>query len=77
MSRDSKWDVIVFNNLHIQLLDFFAPTKPRANRDNTEFGVAQMVDILFQNWFPIDLIFIVPNSKEEDESAGLHQKPIL
>jgi hypothetical protein len=73
-----NWVVIVFNNLYIQLLDFFVPTKPEVNRDNTEPNATQVVDVLFQNRFPIDLIFIVPNSEEEDEGVvSLHRKPIL
>jgi hypothetical protein len=60
------------------LLDCFAPTKLGASRNNTEFGATQVVDVLFQNQFPIDLIFIVPNLEEEDEGVvGLHRKPIL
>jgi hypothetical protein len=47
----------------------FTLTKLGANRDITEFGVAQIIDILFWNWFQVDPIFIVPNSEEENESA--------
>jgi hypothetical protein len=37
---------LVFNNLYNRLQDFSTPTKLRASRDNTEFGAAQVVDIL-------------------------------
>ncbi len=33
-----------------------------------------MVDILLQNWFLVDLIFIIPKSNEEEEGVV---KPLL
>ncbi len=33
-----------------------------------------MVDILLQNWFLVDLIFIIPKSNEEEEGVA---KPLL
>jgi hypothetical protein len=46
-----NWSAIVFNNLCSRLRDLSAPTKLSANRDNTKFGAAQVVDILLWNWF--------------------------
>jgi hypothetical protein len=45
-------------------------TKGRTSRDNTKFGVAQVVDILFQKWFSVDLTFIIRESEGEDELNG-------
>jgi hypothetical protein len=45
----------------------YASTKPGANKDIMEFGVAQIFDIFLWNWFQIDPTFIVLDSKEEDE----------
>jgi hypothetical protein len=59
----------MFNNLYVQLQDLFTSTKPKASRDNTKLGVAQIVDIMFWIWFLVDLTFIVPNFEKEDESV--------
>jgi hypothetical protein len=64
-----NWATMVFNNLYSRLWNLFALTKLEANRNNTKFGVAQVVDILLRNWFLIDLTFILPDFDEEDESA--------
>ncbi len=45
------------------------PTKPAMSKDNIEFNDPQVVDILLQNWFHVDPMFIVPNFEEEDEGA--------
>jgi hypothetical protein len=50
---------MVFNNMYNRFWDFFASPKLRVNKDNTKFNVFQVVDILFQNWFLIDLTFII------------------
>jgi hypothetical protein len=39
------------------------------SKDNIEFNDPQVVDILLQNWFHVDPMFIVPNFEEEDEGA--------
>jgi hypothetical protein len=46
-------------------------TKPSANRDIIKFEVAQVVDILFQDWLLIDLTFILPISNEEEEGVAI------
>jgi hypothetical protein len=60
-----NWSAIVFDNLYNRLQDLFAWTKPSTSRGNIEFIVAQVVDILFQNWFMVDLKFIILKSNEE------------
>jgi hypothetical protein len=37
---------MVFNNLYSKLQDLFTSTKLETSKDNIEFGVAQVVDIL-------------------------------
>jgi len=54
-----NWSVIVFNNLYNKLQNLFTSTKFDISKDNIEFGIAQMVDILLYNWFMIDLTFIL------------------
>jgi hypothetical protein len=65
-----NWSTIVFNNLYNRLWDLSALTKIIANKDNIKFSAAQVVDILLQNWFPVDLTSIISNLKEEDEGAA-------
>ncbi len=43
------------------------PTKLEVSRNNTKFSNTQVVDILFWNWFLVDLTFIVLNFEEADE----------
>lgn len=64
-----NWFTIVFNNLYSRLWDLSTLTKIIANKDNIEFSAAQVVDILFQNWFLVDLTSIILNLKEEDEGV--------
>jgi hypothetical protein len=59
----------MFNNLYSMLRDFFTPTKPKVSKDNIEFGVAQVIDILPQNWFLVGSTSIVPDF-EEDEGVA-------
>jgi len=40
---------LIFNNLYSRLRDLSTPAKLEANKDNIEFGVTQVVDILLQN----------------------------
>jgi hypothetical protein len=58
---------MVFNNLYSRLPDLSTPTKPKVSRANIKFNVTQVVDILFQNGFLVDLTFIVLDLEEEDE----------
>ncbi len=60
---------MVFNNLYNMLQDLFTPTKPKVSRDNIEFGVAQVVDILLRNWFPVDPTSIVFDFEENEGVA--------
>jgi hypothetical protein len=53
--------------MYNKLKDLSTPIKLKASRDNTEFGVAQVLDILFQNWFLVDLRLVLPNSKDKEE----------
>lgn len=65
-----NWSTIIFNNLYSRLQDLSALTKIIANKDNIKFSVAQVADILLQNWFPVDLTSIISNLKEEDEGVA-------
>jgi hypothetical protein len=49
---------------------FSTLTKGRTSRDNTKFGVAQVVDILFQKWFSTDLTFIIQEFEGKDEPTS-------
>lgn len=64
-----NWSIVVFNNLYSRLQDLFPPTKPNASKDITEFGIAQVVNIMFRNWFSVDSTLILLKSNEEDEGA--------
>jgi hypothetical protein len=55
-----NWSVVVFNNLYSRLQDLVALTKLGTSTNNTKFRIAQMVDILLQIWFLIDLSLIIP-----------------
>jgi hypothetical protein len=45
-------------------------TKLGANKDNTQFNIVQVFNIMFWNWFLIELTFIVPDFEEEDEGVA-------
>jgi hypothetical protein len=45
-------------------------TKGRTSRDNTQFGVAQVVDNLIRKWFSIDMTLITQEFEGEDEPSG-------
>jgi hypothetical protein len=60
---------MVFNNFYNRLRNLSTSTKPKASRNNIEFGTAQIMDILLLNWFLVDPMFIVPNFEEEDEGV--------
>ncbi len=42
---------MVFNNFYSRLRDLFVAIKIKASKNNTKFGIAQLIDILFWNWF--------------------------
>lgn len=56
----------MFNNLHKRLKDLGSPHKSDITKDG-EFKGARIFDIVLWKWFPMDLSFQVPNSKEDDE----------
>lgn len=41
------------------------------SRNNIEFGIAQVVDILFRNWFLVDLTSIALDFKEDEGVAKI------
>jgi hypothetical protein len=63
-----NWSTMVFNDLYNKLRNL------SANRDNIEFNATQVVDILFQNGFLVDLTFIVLDLEEDYEGIT---KPTL
>ncbi len=65
-----NWVGIVFNNLYYRLKDLFALVRVGVNQDNIEFGAAQVVEILLQYWFLVDLTFILLKYGGEDESVA-------
>lgn len=64
-----NWSTIIFNNLYSKLWNLSPPTKPSANKDIIKFEIAQVVDIMFQNWVLVDSTLILLESNEEDEGA--------
>jgi hypothetical protein len=44
--------------------------KTWGNKDNIEFSVVQVLNILLWNWFLIESIFIIPKFEEEDEGVA-------
>jgi hypothetical protein len=65
-----NWFVVVFNNFYSRLHDLFAPIRLGKTRDNIEFKFAQVVNILLQNWFLVDTIFILLELDEEEEGVA-------
>jgi hypothetical protein len=64
-----NWAAIVLKNLYSRLRDLFSLTKLEANRDNIEFNVVQVVNILLWNWFLIKLTSIVLDFEGEEGVA--------
>ncbi len=71
-----NWSTTVFDNLYNRLRDLFTLTKLSTNRDNIEFRVAQVVDILLQNWFMVDSKLIIIKSDEEEEGTTKPQPEV-
>jgi hypothetical protein len=62
-----NWFTIIFNNLYSKLWDLLAPTKFGTSRDNIEFKATQVVDILLQYSFLVDLTLILLESYKEEK----------
>jgi hypothetical protein len=59
----------VFKKIYNKLWNLFTLTKIELIRDNVEFNATQVVDILFWNWFLVDLTSITPDFKEDEGVA--------
>ncbi len=49
-----NWVKVVMNNLHSRLRDISGPSKKVKDGGPTEFGLAQVLDIVFWRWFLMD-----------------------
>jgi len=67
-----NWSVFLFNNLYCLIGDCSASSRSKATtRKESEFGPAQVVDILPRKWFPLELEKRLPDSDSEDENDDL------
>jgi hypothetical protein len=67
-----NWSVFLFNNLYCRIGDCSASSKSKETTGKeSEFGPAQVVDILPRKWFPLELEKRLPDSDSEDENDDL------